>query len=74
MDARTAHAGSPWKASCGRTRLYRGHFYGFSQDVLNRDPSILAEIGEVTTVDLCDNDYFPIFTWAQRGIPIFAQK
>ena len=31
VDSRTSHAGSPWKTSCGRNRLYRGHFYGFRQ-------------------------------------------
>ena len=28
VDSRTSHAGSPWKASSRRQRLYRGHFYG----------------------------------------------
>ena len=75
VDSRTSHAGSPWKASSGRQRLYRGHFYGFRQDVLNRPPDVLGDKDESTTVDLCDGDYFPIVTWAQRGdAPIFAQK
>ena len=76
VDSRTSHAGSRWKASSGRKRLYRGHFYGFRQDVLKRPPSVLAVKDEVTTVDLYDGDHFPIVTWAQRGGagPIFAQK
>ena len=31
LDSRTAHADSPWKASCGRKRLYRGHFTAFAK-------------------------------------------
>ena len=74
VDSRTSHAGSPWKASSSRQRLYRGHFYGFRQDVLNRPADFLGDKDESTTVDLCDEDYFPIVTWAQRGdAPIFAQ-
>ena len=26
-----------------------------------------SEKDEYTTVDLCDDDHFPIVTWAQRG-------
>lgn len=75
VDSRTSHAGSPWKASSRRQRLYRGHFYGFRQDVLHRPSDVLGDKDESTTVDLCDADYFPIVTWAQRGdAPIFAQK
>ena len=76
IDSRTSHAGSPWKASSRRKRrLYRGHFYGFRQDVLNRPPAVMEVKDETTTVDLCDADYFPIATWAQRGAaPIFAQN
>ena len=75
VDSRTSHAGSPWKASSGRQRLYRGHFYGFRQDVLHRPPAVLGDKDESTTVDLCDADNFPIVTWAQRGdAPIFAQE
>ena len=31
---------------------------------------------EFTTIDLCDDDHFPIVTWAQRGKagPIFAPR
>ena len=75
VDSCTSHAGSPWKTSCGRKRLYRGHFYGFRQDVLHRPPALLAEKDELTTVNLCDTDYFHIVTWAQLGgASIFAQK
>ena len=76
IDSRTSHAGSPWKASSRRKRrLYRGHFYGFRQDVLNRPPAVMEVKDETTTVDLCDADYFPIATWAQQGAaPIFAQN
>jgi hypothetical protein len=76
IDSRTSHAGSPWKASSrSKRRLYRGHFYGFRQDVLNRPPAVMEVKDETTTVDLCDADYFPIATWAQRGAaPIFAQN
>ena len=31
VDSRTSHAGSPWKTSCGRKRLYRGHFTAFAK-------------------------------------------
>ena len=75
VDSRTSHAGSRWNAS-RRDRLYRGHFYGFRQDVLHRPAYLLSVRDETVTVDLCDADYFPIVTWAQRGAagPIFAQK
>ena len=75
-DSRTAHAGSPFvEDPLGRARLYRGHFYGFRQDVLRRNRVRKTITDEHTTVDLCDNDHFPIVSWAQRGDtgPIFAQ-
>ena len=76
IDSRTSHAGSRRNASSRRDRLYRGHFYGFRQDVLHRPAYLLSVRDETVTVDLCDADYFPIVTWAQRGAagPIFAQK
>ena len=76
IDSRTSHAGSRRSASSRRDRLYRGHFYGFRQDVLHRPAYLLSVRDETVTVDLCDADYFPIVTWAQRGAagPIFAQK
>ena len=76
IDSRTSHAGSRRSASSRRERLYRGHFYGFRQDVLHRPAYLLSVRDETVTVDLCDADYFPIVTWAQRGAagPIFAQK
>jgi hypothetical protein len=75
MDSRTAHAGTSWNALCGLKRLYRGHFYGFRQDVMRRNRAIVFEKDEHTTVDLCDKDHFPIVSWAQRGAagPIFAK-
>jgi hypothetical protein len=75
VDSRTAHAGTSWKALCGRKRLYRGHFYGFRQNVMKRKRSIVFQKDEYTTVDLCDKDHFPIVSWAQRGAagPIFAK-
>jgi hypothetical protein len=76
VDARTSHAGCGRKASSRDTLLYRGHFYGFRQDVLHRPAAVLSDKDETVTVDLCDADYFPIVTWAQRGAagPIFAQE
>jgi len=73
LDSRCPHAGTAWTGG-DRERLYRGHFYGFRKDVLRRNRVSAAEKDEHTTVDLCDNDYFPIVTWAQRGKtgPIFA--
>ena len=76
VDSHAAHAGAPWTESGhSRKRLYRGHFYGFRQDVLRRSHTELSDKDELTTVNLCDNDHFPIATWAQRGVagPIFAQ-
>jgi hypothetical protein len=73
LDSRCPHAGTAWTGG-DRKRLYRGHFYGFRKDVLRRNRVSAAEKDEHTTVDLCDNDHFPIITWAQRGGtgPIFA--
>jgi hypothetical protein len=76
LDSRTAHAGTPWTGRPGRKRLYKGHFYGFRQDVLRRERDDPTEKDEFTTVDLCDDDQFPIVGWAQRGVngPIFAVR
>ena len=76
LDSRTAHAGTPWTGRPGRKRLYKGHFYGFRQDVLRRERDDPTEKDEFTTVDLCDDDHFPIVGWAQRGVngPIFAVR
>lgn len=75
VDSRTAHAGTSWKAVGGRKRLYRGHFYGFRQNVMKRKRYLVYQKDEHTTVDLCDQDHFPIVSWAQRGAagPIFAK-
>jgi hypothetical protein len=75
MDSRTEHASSPWMAPHCRKHLYRGHFYGFRQDVMKLNRAIVFEKDEHTTVDLCDDDHFPIVNWAQRGAagPIFAE-
>jgi len=75
LDSRTAHAGTPWTGRAGRKRLYKGHFYGFRQDVLRRKRAHPTEKDEFTTVELCDDDQFPIVGWAQRGAagPIFAE-
>lgn len=75
VDSRTAHAGTSWKAVSGRKRLYRGHFYGFRQNVMKRKRYLVYQKDEHTTVDLCDQDHFPIVSWAQRGAagPIFAK-
>jgi hypothetical protein len=75
LDSRTAHAGTPWTGRAGRKRLYKGHFYGFRQDVLRRKRDHPTEKDEFTTVDLCDDDQFPIVGWAQRGAagPMFAE-
>jgi hypothetical protein len=75
VDSRTAHAGTSWKAVGGRNRLYRGHFYGFRQNVMKRKRYLVYQKDEHTTVDLCDQDHFPIVSWAQRGAagPIFAK-
>ena len=75
LDSRTPHAGTPWTGKPGCKRLFKGHFYGFREDLLKRNRVNLTEKDELTTVDLCDNDHFPIFSWAQRGAagPLFAQ-
>ncbi len=76
VDSRTVHAGIPWIGSAsGSNRLYRGHFYGLHQDVLMRSRADRSDRDEPTTVDLCDDDHFPIVSWAQRGVagPIFAE-
>jgi hypothetical protein len=75
LDSRTPHAGTPWTGKSGCKRLVKGHFYGFREDLLKRNRVNLTEKDELTTVDLCDNDHFPIFSWAQRGAagPLFAQ-
>ena len=75
VDSRTAHAGTSWKAVGGRKRLYRGHFYGFRQNVMKRKRYLVYQKDEHTTVDLCNQDHFPIVSWAQRGAagPIFAK-
>ena len=74
-DSRTPLAGTPWTGKPGCKRLFKGHFYGFREDLLKRNRVNLTEKDELTTVDLCDNDHFPIFSWAQRGAagPLFAQ-
>ncbi len=55
----------------------RSDFYGFREDLLKRNRVDLTEKDELTTVDLCDNDHFPVFSWAQRGaagpFKLFAQ-
>jgi hypothetical protein len=75
LDSRTAHAGTRWTGKPGCKRLYRGHFYGFREDVLRRKRDNPAEKDEHTTVDLCDDDHFPLLGWAQRGAvgPIFGE-
>jgi hypothetical protein len=44
--------------------------------VLRRERDDPTEKDEFTTVDLCDDDQFPIVGWAQRGVngPIFAVR
>ncbi len=78
LDSRTAHAGTPWTGRPGCKRLYKGHFYCIRQDVLTRrrERDNPTEMDEFTTVDLCDDDQFPIVGWAQLGAngPIFAVR
>ena len=73
MDSRCPHAGAPWTGGSAK-RLYRGHVYGFRQDVMRRARESAADKDEYTTEDLCSDDYFPIVSWAQKGKngPIFA--
>jgi hypothetical protein len=76
MDSRTAHAGTEWTGEPDCKRLLRGHFYGFERNVLKRKLDDPTQKDEFTTIDLCDDDHFPIVTWAQRGKagPIFAPR
>jgi len=62
MDTRCTHGGAPWP---GKRRAYRGHFYGYERDVLKQGANELTGKDEYATVNLCDNDFFPIVGWAQ---------
>jgi len=64
LDTRCVHAGAPWS---GEERAYRGHFYGYEQDVLKQTPEQRTKKDEYLTVDLCNDDLFPIVGWAQLG-------
>jgi hypothetical protein len=62
LDTRCPHAGAPWYVV---RRAYRGHFYGYERDLQKQTPEQVADKDEYSTVDLCDNDLFPIVGWAQ---------
>jgi len=62
LDTRCPHAGAPWS---GARHAYRGHFYGYERDLQKQTPEQVVETDEYTTVDLCDDDFFPIVGWAQ---------
>lgn len=61
LDTRCPHAGAPWT---GRRRAYRGHFYGYARILKNLTVDQVTQKDEYVTVDLCDNDHFPIVGWA----------
>ena len=62
LDTRCPHAGAPWS---GQRRAYRGHFYGYERVLKKLAPAQVTDKDEYSTVDLCDNDHFPIAGWAQ---------
>jgi hypothetical protein len=62
LDTRCPHGGAPWT---GVRRAYRGHFYGYERDLQKQTPDQVTEKDEYVTVDLCDDDFFPIVGWAQ---------
>lgn len=66
LDYRCPHAGDRWRGPAGCDGLYRWHFYGFRRDVIMRTLELTEESSE-TTVDLCEPQYLPIFTWAQKS-------
>jgi hypothetical protein len=64
LDTRCPHAGAPWS---GVRRAYRGHFYGYERALRKLAPDEMTDKDEYLTVDLCDNDHFPIIGWAQES-------